>query len=82
MQDTTTTRALLTVKQCAAVLACSEQSVYALIKRGELPYVPTGASKGYRIDPSDLTTFIHSRKVRNEGSRVKTAHPRLKHIKL
>jgi len=72
----------MTVKQAAAILLCSEQNVYALIKRGELPYVPTGTSKGYRIDPSDLTNFIRGRKVQHESNEPKAPRPRLKHIKL
>ena len=51
-------QSLMTIKQTAAILHCSEQNVYALIEQGELPYIPIGKSKGYRIDPSDLTNFI------------------------
>jgi excisionase family DNA binding protein len=78
----TTTPTLLTVKEVAAALVCSEQNVYALIKRGELPYVPTGTSKGYRIDRDDLTAFIRGRKVQHESREPKAPRPRLKHIKL
>ncbi len=73
---------LLTVADVAQCLGCSEANVYALLEAGELPYVPIGKSKGYRIDPADLERFIGSRKVRNEGAKPKAPRPRLKHIRL
>jgi excisionase family DNA binding protein len=78
----TTPDALLTIKQVAAILVCSEKNVYALIEGGQLPYVPIGKSKGYRIDRKDLSTFITSRKMQNEGRKLKAPRPRLKHIKV
>lgn len=72
---------LLTVADVARILVCSEGNVYALIDAGELPYVRIGKSKGYRIDPADLSAFIQKRKVQNNG-RSKAPRPRLRHIRL
>ncbi|MDA7980916.1 MAG: helix-turn-helix domain-containing protein [Pirellulales bacterium] len=74
---------LLTVTEVARILVCSEANVYALIDRGELPWIQTGLSKGYRIDPTDLDVFLRSRKKRNgSGPKRKALRPRLKHIRI
>ena len=73
---------LLTVKEVAAILACSEKNVYSLIEGGQLPFVPIGQSKGYRIDHDDLSKFIAARKMQNEDRKPKAPRPRLKHIKV
>ena len=72
---------LLTIKQVADYLGCSERNVYALLDRNELPYILVGSSKGYRIDPIDLRAFVERRKVRGEQCKPrKLNRPRLKHI--
>lgn len=53
---------LLTIAQVAEVLACSPATVYALVDGGQLPVVSIGKSKGYRVDPNDLETFVAERK--------------------
>ena len=73
---------LLTVAEVADQLSVSASLVYLLVQRGELPYIPVGTSKAYRFDPADITEYIRSRKVRNEGSKPKARRPRLKHIKV
>jgi excisionase family DNA binding protein len=73
---------LLNVKQVADYLGCSERNVYALLDRGELPYILIGATKGYRIDPADLRAFVDRRKLRTEPPRKRLNRPRLKHITL
>ena len=74
---------LMTIKQVAEYLGCSERNVYSLLDRGELPYVLVGSSKGYRIDPADLRTFVQQRKVRGEREKPpRLNRTRLKHITL
>jgi len=73
---------LLTIAEAAAVLSASKSLVYELLDQGEIPYVPVGKSKAYRIDAEDLATFIQRRKVQNEGRKPKAPRPRLKHIKV
>jgi excisionase family DNA binding protein len=77
-----TDRRLLTIKQAAEQLACSEANVYALVGAGQLPFVRVGSRKGLRIDSRDLDAFIQSRKVQYEQAKPKPPRPRLKHIKL
>ena len=73
---------LLTIRETAERLGCSEANVYALIEGGELPYVRIGRRKGYRIDPADLAGFIAGRKEQREPARPRLHRPRLKHLKL
>lgn len=75
---------LLTVKQAAACLCCSQTNVYALIDAGVLPVVPVGRNKGYRIDERDLVAFIDSRKVSKQQrtQSARPAHRQLKHLRL
>jgi excisionase family DNA binding protein len=73
---------LLTIADVARILVCSEANVYALIDAGHLPYIRIGKTKGYRIDPADLASFLEERKIQKEGVKRKTTRPRLKHIKL
>lgn len=73
---------LLTVRQVSEQLRCSVANVYGLIQDGELPYVPTGRRKGYRIDPADLERFIQERKIERTPQPKRPPRPRLKHIKL
>jgi excisionase family DNA binding protein len=77
-----TDRRLLTIKQTAKQLACSQANVYTLVEAGELPFVRVGRRKGLRIDTKDLEDFIRSRKVQYEQARPTPPRPRLKHIKL
>ncbi|MEZ6052576.1 MAG: excisionase family DNA-binding protein [Planctomycetaceae bacterium] len=44
-------RRLLTIREAAGLLCCSEANVYALKEAGELPFVCVGV-QGYRIDSS------------------------------
>lgn len=76
--------ALLTVREAAQHLGCSEANIYTLIDRGELVFVRIGPAKGYRIDPADLAAFIDSRKESKPGAAKLRARPRpqLKHIRL
>ncbi len=73
---------LLTVSQVADVLGCSPGNVYALLERGELPFIQTGVSKGYRISPEDLSEFIRMRKRVNGSPPAKFSRPHLKHIRV
>lgn len=73
---------LLTVAMVAEMLAVSKSLVYALVNRGELPFVTVGTSKGYRFDLDDVKSFIHQRKQTKTGAKSKTPRPRLKHIRL
>jgi excisionase family DNA binding protein len=75
-------RRLLTIKQTAEQLACSQANVYTLVEAGELPFVRIGSRKGLRIDSRDLDAFIQSRKIQYERARPKPPRLRLKHIKL
>ena len=56
MNPNTDPDALLTVKQVAARLGCSQATVYMLLDRGELPFVPIGMTKGYPAELTDDTT--------------------------
>ena len=73
---------LLTIADAARILVCSEANVYALIEAGHLPYVRVGRSKGYRLDPADLSAFIQKRRVQKAEKKPKAPRPRLKHIRL
>ncbi len=75
---------LMTVKEAARFLGCSQTNVYALIDAGELVVIAIGKSRGYRIDRRDIDAFIQRRRFRKEGRKpaVPTPRPRLKHIKL
>ncbi|MCA9092041.1 MAG: helix-turn-helix domain-containing protein [Planctomycetaceae bacterium] len=76
-------RRLLTIKEVAQLLGCSEANIYALKTAGELPFVQVGIRKGYRIDSRDLDAFIERRKTTSEvPSPRKVPVPRLKHIRL
>lgn len=72
---------LLTVKEVAERLQCSDANVYALVEAGQLPFVRIGRSKGYRIDAGDLAAFIEERKVQKTGAKPRPPRPRLKHIR-
>jgi excisionase family DNA binding protein len=72
---------LLTVNETAQRLGCSTANVYALIQSGELPVVPVGRRKGYRIDIRDLAQFADNRKFRCMA-RVSETQPRhLRHLR-
>ncbi|TWT57909.1 Helix-turn-helix domain protein [Thalassoglobus neptunius] len=73
---------LLTISDVAEILVCSRRNVYGLIEKGELPYIQTGVSKGYRIDPEDLAAFIQTHKQQKEGAKPRALRPPLKHLKL
>jgi excisionase family DNA binding protein len=70
------------VRQAATELGCSIANVYALLNKGELPFVSVGQSKGYRIDTADIARFVSQRKVQREGAKPRVPRPQLKHIKL
>jgi excisionase family DNA binding protein len=49
---------LLTVKQAADRLGCSQRAVYRLIEAGKIPFVMIGRSeRSKRIRPDDLRAF-------------------------
>ena len=74
---------LLTVAEAAQFLGCSETNIYALIDGGELPFIPVGRRKGYRLDRLDLDAFIERRKQsKAAASPTKMPRPKLKHIRL
>ena len=73
---------LLTVREAADWLACSQANVYALVEKGELPVVPVGRRKGYRIDRRDLEAFVDRRKFRFQAPPAARPKERLKHLKL
>lgn len=73
---------LMSVREVADRLGCSEANVYALINRGFLPVIRVGRSKGHRVDPSDLDAFLRQRKVQYETADPAPPRPRLKHLKL
>lgn len=74
---------LVTVKEAARLLGCSEANLYGLLESGKLPYVPIGRRKGYRIDVEDLHRFIEQRKILNQPQEsLHRARLRLKHVKL
>ncbi|MCA9076963.1 MAG: helix-turn-helix domain-containing protein [Planctomycetaceae bacterium] len=75
-------RRLLTIKEAAQVLCCSEANVYALKEAGELPFVCVGVRKGYRIDSFDVEAFIDRKKTNKVAAPVRTPRPRLKHLRL
>lgn len=76
-------RRLLTIKEVAQFLGCSEANVYALITSGELPFIQIGIRKGYRVDSWDLDAFLERRKTQSETPAPrKVPTPRLKHIRL
>lgn len=82
-ESTGSGRRLLTIKEVAQLLGCSEANVYALKTVGELPFVQIGIRKGYRIDSRDLDLFIERRKTQSEvPAPRKGPIPRLKHIRL
>lgn len=60
--------ALLTVKDVAAFLRVSTDSVYGLCARGELPHVRV--SNAIRIAPADLMEFIVRRHRAMERSNI------------
>ena len=74
---------LLTVREAAAWLACSQANVYALVEKGDLPVVPVGRRKGYRFDRRDLEAFVEQRKFRYAPAPPRPAtKPRLRHLRL
>ena len=73
---------LMTIREVADRLSCSKGNVYGLINRGLLPVIRIGKSKGYRVDPNDLETFLRQRKVQYEAAEPIAQRPRLKHIKV
>ncbi|MEZ6053348.1 MAG: helix-turn-helix domain-containing protein, partial [Planctomycetaceae bacterium] len=75
-------RRLLTIREAAGLLCCSEANVYALKEAGELPFVCVGVRKGYRIDSLDVEAFIDRKKTAKVAAPVRTPRPRLKHLRL
>lgn len=69
---------LITIQETAKRLGSSVTNVYALVAKGELPVVPIGLRKGYRVDLRDLEQFIDQRKFRCVARTAKstTYHPR------
>lgn len=59
---------LLTIKEAAEMLRCSEGHIYRLIRRGELPTIKVGR-KYTRIKKKDVLDFIEKhRKTRGKES--------------
>ena len=52
---------LLRVSTAAALLACSRNHVYELLKQEQLELVKIGEKKGFRITLSSLERFVASR---------------------
>ena len=75
---------ILSVRQASVILSCSEANVYSLIDSGDLPFIPVGQSKCYRISTIDLLDFIQQRKVRKRGIKTQVVRRvgKLKHIKI
>ncbi len=74
---------LMTVKEVAVHVGCSQNNVYALINQGLLPVICVGRSKGYRIASADLEAFLRQRRVQNEAATpASSPRPRLRHLKL
>ena len=80
--DTGSGRRLLTIKEAANFLGCTPANVYALRQAGQLPFVPIGTRKGYRVDQIDLDAFIERRKERRDAAEPKLPRSRLKHLRL
>jgi excisionase family DNA binding protein len=72
---------LMTVKEAAEWLRTSPNTIYAQIAKGELPVVPTGLSKGYRVDVRDLEQFINQRRFRCVARAVKSSTYQPRHIR-
>jgi excisionase family DNA binding protein len=51
----------LTVKDVAARLKISEETVRRWVREGELPALALGKKAGFRIRPADLEVFIAAR---------------------
>jgi excisionase family DNA binding protein len=51
----------LTVKDVAALLKVSEETVRRWVREGELPALALGRKAGFRIRPADLEVFIAAR---------------------
>ena len=51
----------LTVKDVAALLKVSEETVRRWVREGELPALALGKKAGFRIRPADLEVFIAAR---------------------
>ena len=58
---------LMTIKEVAAYLRVSEQTVYRLMRSGELPSIKISAKRFTRIRPGDLEEFIERHAVRRKG---------------
>jgi len=62
----TTAEKLLTVKQVAAYLGTHEQTIYKLIRNGELPaFQPRGPNSSLRISEHVLAEWLEGRLGRN-----------------
>lgn len=58
---------LMSIRDAAAYLACSEWVMRSLIDKGELPHLNVG--KKLRVDRGDLDTFIDSHRTTNPSGR-------------
>lgn len=78
---------LLSLKEVAEMLGCSEENVRGLVKTGQLPHVNVGVRNCLRVLRADLEFFIESRRKQNQPD-VPPAAPKtnsvgtLKHIRL
>lgn len=62
---------MLTVKQVAALLACSEPNVYDLARSGKLPCVRVGSNgAGIRFRESDVDRFLADGGVKRTREKV------------
>jgi excisionase family DNA binding protein len=58
---------LLTIKQVAEILRCTETHVWNLLRRGNLPYIKHGR-KFTRVRETDLKEYIEKHLVRKGGT--------------
>lgn len=58
---------LLSIRDAAAYMACSEWVMRSLIDKGELPHLKVG--KKLRVDRGDLDRFIDSHRTMNHSAR-------------
>ncbi|MFQ6122252.1 MAG: helix-turn-helix domain-containing protein [Dehalococcoidales bacterium] len=62
---------LLTPEQVAGILQVHILTIYSYIRQGKLGAVRLG--RNYRIIPRDLTRFIESNRVKNQGRNIRRA---------
>ena len=74
---------MLSVKQAAARLNISPQSIYSLIESGRLVAHRFGMGRGaIRVSEADLADFISSCREKRADKPNQVRRPRLKHIRV